>query len=134
AEIFAEAGCSNILIAYPLWAVGAKAPRLQQLVQKTQLSVGAESYAGIDRLAEAVGEFGRSLGVVIGVDAGARGSGPPGAEAGPRARRAPPASPGGWWSRGVLGASSPRSPAVRADPARLPQKPVRSPPMPETGG
>src|SRR5699024_7678327 len=70
AEIFAEAGCSNILIAYPLWAVGTKAPRLQQLVQKTQLSVGAESYAGIDRLAEAVGEFGSSLGIVVEVDCG----------------------------------------------------------------
>jgi D-serine deaminase-like pyridoxal phosphate-dependent protein len=88
AEIFAEAGCSNILIAYPLWAVGTKAPRLQQLVQKTQLSVGAESYAGIDRLAEAVGEFGSSLGIVVEVDCGARRSGATAAEAGALAAHA----------------------------------------------
>src|SRR5699024_7253348 len=82
AEIFAEAGCSNILIAYPLWAVGSKAHRLKRLVQKTRLSVGAESVAGIDHLAEAVGEFARSLGIVIEVDCGARRSGVPAGEAG----------------------------------------------------
>lgn len=37
----------------------------------------AEIFAGIDRLAEAVGEFGSSLGIVIEVDCGARRSGAP---------------------------------------------------------
>src|SRR5699024_5652320 len=82
AEIFAEAGCSNILIAYPLWAVGAKASRLQQLVQKTQWCVGAESYAGVDRRAEAVGEVAGALGFVFEVACGARRSGVPAGEAG----------------------------------------------------
>lgn len=82
AEIFAQAGCSSILIAYPLWAVDAKAHRVKRLVQKTRLSVGAESLAGIDHLAEAVGEFASSLGIVIEVDCGARRSGVPAEEAG----------------------------------------------------
>src|SRR5699024_2717955 len=55
---------------------------------KTQLSVGAESYAGIDRLAEAVGEFGSSLGIVVEVDCGARRSGATAGEAGALAAHA----------------------------------------------
>jgi len=82
AEIFAAAGCQSILIAYPLWAVGAKAKRLKRLVHATRLSVGADSEAGVDRLAEAVGESAGSLGIVVEVDCGARRSGVPADQAG----------------------------------------------------
>src|SRR5690625_2632601 len=82
AEIFAAAGCPDILIAYPLWAVGTKAHRLKRLVETTRLSVGAESSAAIDRLAEAAGELKGSLGIVIEIDCGARRSGAPAEEAG----------------------------------------------------
>lgn len=75
AEIFAEAGCRDILLAYPLWASGAKAGRLRRLAQATRLSVGAESAAAIDRLAEAMGDLVGTLGVVIEIDSGARRSG-----------------------------------------------------------
>lgn len=75
AEIFAAAGCSNIFLAYPLWAVGTKATRLKKLVQNTQLCVGVESTAGIDCLAEAMGELVGSLGIVVEVDCGANRSG-----------------------------------------------------------
>ena len=48
AEIFSEADCGDIFIAYPIWATGTKAQRLRQLAHKTQLSVGADSVAAID--------------------------------------------------------------------------------------
>lgn len=75
AEIFADAGCDDILLAYPLWAVGAKATRLQRLAQETELSVGAESKEAIDVLAHAMGDLAGRLGVLVEVDCGARRSG-----------------------------------------------------------
>lgn len=88
AEIFAAAGCANIFLAFPLWAVGKKAARLRQLLQITQLSVGAESTAGVDRLADAAGEFAGSLGVVVEIDCGAHRSGVRPEEAGALAAHA----------------------------------------------
>lgn len=82
AEIFAAAGCADIFLAYPLWAVGTKATRLKRLLQNTRLSVGAESTAAIDRLAEAAGEFAGLLGIVVEIDCGAKRSGVPPEEAG----------------------------------------------------
>lgn len=75
AEIFAEDGCADIFLAYPLWAGGSKAERLQRLAQETQLSVGVESIAAIDQLARAMGDLVGMLGVVIEVDCGAQRSG-----------------------------------------------------------
>jgi len=75
AEIFAEAGCDDIFLAYPLWASGTKAERLVRLAQETSLSIGAESVAAIDRLADAMGDLVGMLGVVIEIDCGARRSG-----------------------------------------------------------
>ncbi|MBC9927020.1 MULTISPECIES: alanine racemase [unclassified Leucobacter] len=88
AEIFAEDGCADIFLAYPLWAGGAKAERLQRLAQETQLSVGAESIAAIDQLAAAMGELVGLLGVVIEVDCGAGRSGVPPEAAGALAAHA----------------------------------------------
>ncbi len=75
AEIFVEAGCDDIFLAYPLWAAGTKADRLLRLAQETSLSVGVESEAAIDRLAEAMGDLAGILGVVIEIDCGAGRSG-----------------------------------------------------------
>lgn len=88
AEIFAAAGCRDILLAYPLWAVGTKAERLRRLAQQTCLSIGAESTAAIDRLAEAMGDLAGTLGVVIEIDCGARRSGVRPEEAGALAAHA----------------------------------------------
>lgn len=85
AEIFAEAGCPDILLAYPLWVTGTKAERLRRLAQATHLSVGAESTAALDRLAEVMGDDAGALGVVIEIDCGARRSGVRPDEAGPLA-------------------------------------------------
>ncbi|MET4098531.1 D-serine deaminase-like pyridoxal phosphate-dependent protein [Agrococcus sp. UYP10] len=75
AEVFADAGCDDIFIAYPLWATGAKADRLLRLAQETSLSVGVESIAAIDRLADAMGNLAGLLGVVVEIDCGATRSG-----------------------------------------------------------
>ena len=75
AEIFAAAGCPDILLAYPLWITGAKEERLRRLAQATRLSIGAESAAAIDRIADAMGDRADSVGIVIEIDCGARRSG-----------------------------------------------------------
>lgn len=88
AEIFAAAGCDDIFLAYPLWASGTKVERLRALARATRLSIGAESAAAIDRLAEAMGEQAGTLGVVIEIDCGARRSGVRADEAGALAAHA----------------------------------------------
>ncbi|WP_413320324.1 alanine racemase [Agrococcus sp. 1P02AA] len=88
AEIFAEAGCDDIFLAYPLWASGTKERRLLRLAQETSLSVGVESAAAVDRLADGMGELAALLGVVVEVDCGAARSGVRPAEAGALAARA----------------------------------------------
>ena len=75
AEIFAGAGCEDILLAYPLWAVGSKAERIRRLSQVTRLTVGADSRPAIDALRNAMGTAATQLGVLIEVDCGARRSG-----------------------------------------------------------
>ena len=75
AEIFSEAGCRDVFLAYPLWPSGTKGARLRRLARKTRLSVGAESIAAIDALADAMGDLVGMLAVVIEIDCGARRSG-----------------------------------------------------------
>ncbi|QCR18172.1 alanine racemase [Agrococcus sp. SGAir0287] len=75
AEIFADAGCDDILLAYPVWAVGTKADRIRALAGRIRLTVGVESVGAVDRLAEAMGDAAGSLGIVVEIDCGARRSG-----------------------------------------------------------
>lgn len=75
AEIFAADGCPDIFLAYPIWAVGSKAERLRALTERTTLSVGVESTAAVDALADAMGDAAARLGVVVEVDCGAGRSG-----------------------------------------------------------
>lgn len=75
AEIFADAGCSDILLAYPLWVTGAKEERLRRLARATRLSIGTESAAAIDRIADALGDQAGTVGIVVEIDCGARRSG-----------------------------------------------------------
>jgi D-serine deaminase-like pyridoxal phosphate-dependent protein len=76
AEVMAAAGIDDIFIAYPLWAVGPKAGRLAALHGRSGviLSVGFDSVAGAERLAEAVGSAVGSgrlpLRVVLEIDPG----------------------------------------------------------------
>lgn len=75
AEVFAGAGIDDVFLAYPLWAVGPKATRLQALHAKTPISVGVDSVAGAERLAAAVAGVGPPLRVLIEIDSGGRRTG-----------------------------------------------------------
>ncbi len=51
AEIFADAGCTDLFVAYPLWADAAKGARLRALSDRVALSVGVDSVEGARALA-----------------------------------------------------------------------------------
>jgi D-serine deaminase-like pyridoxal phosphate-dependent protein len=69
AEIFAGAGCSDIFIAYPLWADRARGVRLQELAKRCSLRLGVDSAKGVEALAEnAAGEA--PIEVLIEIDSG----------------------------------------------------------------
>lgn len=70
AEVMARGAIDDILLAYPLWAAGAKAERLRALLERPGLrfTVGADSAAGIERLARAVAGSPVRLRLLIEVD------------------------------------------------------------------
>lgn len=72
AEFFAAAGCDDLFIAYPLWAGGAREPRLRALHERVRLRVGVDNLASAQALAAVPG-----LEVLIEVDCGGRRSGVP---------------------------------------------------------
>lgn len=88
AEIFAAAGCDDLMLAYPLWPSGTKADRLRALASRTRLTVGVESAAAVDALAAAMGDRAGELGIVVEIDCGARRSGVRPEDAGALAARA----------------------------------------------
>lgn len=74
AEVFAAAGLDDLFIAYPLWIDPDRAARLSAMVARgAAISVGADSAAGVERLARA-GLAGR-VAVRVEVDAGHHRSG-----------------------------------------------------------
>ena len=75
AETFADAGLTDLFLAYPLWAVGPKADRLRALHERIDLIVGFDSVAGAERLAAAVAGSGRRLRVRLEIDSGGRRTG-----------------------------------------------------------
>lgn len=72
AEVLADAGITDVFIAYPLWASRAKAPRLRTLHDRIDLKVGVDSVAAARQLAEAVQ---RPLRVLVEIDSGEHRSG-----------------------------------------------------------
>jgi D-serine deaminase-like pyridoxal phosphate-dependent protein len=72
ADVLAEAGFDDLFVAYPLWAVGAKAARLRALHERpgVRLTVGLDSAAAAERLAGAVEGSDRPLRVLIELDPG----------------------------------------------------------------
>ena len=82
AEVYAEAGVSDIFVAYPV--IGReKARRAAQLAQRCHLIVGVESTIGVQQLSEAAIEAGVTLSVRVELDSGLKRTGiaPEGAEA-----------------------------------------------------
>lgn len=68
AEVFAAAGFTDLLLAYPVFPSGDKARRLQRLLDLTNLYVGVDNLAGAEVVARAA--QGRAVHVVLEVDCG----------------------------------------------------------------
>jgi D-serine deaminase-like pyridoxal phosphate-dependent protein len=68
AEVFADAGFTDLFIAYPVWAAGTRGLRLRALAERVGLRVGADSVEGVDVLARALA--GTEAEVVVEVDSG----------------------------------------------------------------
>ncbi|HEV3486521.1 MAG TPA: alanine racemase, partial [Vicinamibacterales bacterium] len=72
AEVMANGGVTDILLAYPLWAEGSKAARLRALHERAnvQLIVGVDSVPAGQRLAAAVDGTRAPLRVLVELDPG----------------------------------------------------------------
>ncbi|HUR72933.1 MAG TPA: alanine racemase, partial [Sporichthya sp.] len=66
AEVFAAGGCTDLFIAYPVWADAARGARLRALAQRVALRVGLESAEAAAALARAV----PGLEVLVEIDSG----------------------------------------------------------------
>jgi D-serine deaminase-like pyridoxal phosphate-dependent protein len=66
AEMFADAGCDSLFIAYPLWAGGIRRSRVAALNERTGLRIGVDSEDGAGQLAKVA----PGLQVLIEVDSG----------------------------------------------------------------
>lgn len=67
AEVFADAGIDDLLVAYPLWADAARGARLRALAERVRLTVGVDSPAGAEALAL---HAGTGIGVLVEIDSG----------------------------------------------------------------
>ena len=68
AELFADMGFTDLFIAYPVWAAGARGLRLRALAERVTLRVGADSVEGVELVARALA--GTAAEVVVEVDSG----------------------------------------------------------------
>lgn len=77
AEVMVEAGFDDLFIAYPL--IGeAKYRRLLPLLKRANISVAADSLAGVEMMSAFFGPLGATVAVVVEVDTGFRRTGVPG--------------------------------------------------------
>lgn len=68
AEVFANIGVDDLFIAYPLWLSENKARRLRALAERATVSIGIDSAAGAQRVADAMA--GVPISVLVEVDSG----------------------------------------------------------------
>jgi D-serine deaminase-like pyridoxal phosphate-dependent protein len=73
AEIFADGGCTDLFLAYPIWAAGTRGERLRRLADRVALRVGIDSAGGAAMLATAL--RGAPAQVLVEIDSGHRRSG-----------------------------------------------------------
>jgi D-serine deaminase-like pyridoxal phosphate-dependent protein len=85
AEVFASAGFTDLLVAYPVYPVGAKAKRLRTLLDSADLRLGVDNDAGATAIAEA--SQGRDVQVLLEVDSGQHRTGVTASEVVQLARR-----------------------------------------------
>lgn len=70
AEVMADAGIDDVFVAYPVWAVGAKADRLRDLAGRISLTVGVDSREGAEQLGRAVAGAADRPAVLVEIDSG----------------------------------------------------------------
>ena len=70
AEVFAEAGCTDLFVAYPLWVDPDKGRRLRALQERARVSVGIDSPEGVHALAAQLGSVAAEVPVLVEVDSG----------------------------------------------------------------
>ena len=80
AEVFADGGCDDLFIAYPIWAAGRRAERLRALAARVRLSVGVDAAEAAQLLGKVLA--GTSARVVVEVDSGHHRTGVRPSEAG----------------------------------------------------
>ncbi len=73
AEVLADAGCTDLFVAYPLWVDAAKGARVRALAGRTALTVGVDSVEG----ARALAAQAPGTPVLVEVDCGQNRSGVP---------------------------------------------------------
>lgn len=95
AQVFAEGGCQDLFIAYPLWVDAAKADRLRRVMDRARVAVGVDSQGSLDAMAA----HGIRPEVLVEIDSGHHRSGVTPGESGPLARYAADA---GFAVRGVF--------------------------------
>jgi len=71
AEVFADGGCTDIFLAYPIWAAGRRGTRLTALAERVRLRIGVDSAEAATVLANAV----PGADVLVEVDSGHHRSG-----------------------------------------------------------
>jgi D-serine deaminase-like pyridoxal phosphate-dependent protein len=86
AELFADVGFTDLFIAYPVWAAGARGLRLRALAERAALRIGVDSVEGVEVLARALA--GTESEVVVEVDSGHHRTGVSPGHAGEVARAA----------------------------------------------
>ncbi len=80
AEVFVDAGCEDVLVAYPLWVSEQAADRLRALADRARITIGADSPEGAHRTADRL--RGTGVEVLVEVDSGHHRSGVAPAQAG----------------------------------------------------
>lgn len=86
AEIFADGGCEDLFIAYPIYATPGLGERLGRLAGRVRLAVGVDSVEGARALATHLDPAARSaVRLLVEVDSGMHRTGVPPEQAGPLA-------------------------------------------------
>ncbi|MBV9312536.1 MAG: alanine racemase [Pseudonocardia sp.] len=70
AEVFVDAGFTDVFIAYPIWVDSARARRLLALAERARIQIGADSHEGVEALARRLGASRGAVEVLVEIDSG----------------------------------------------------------------
>jgi len=80
AEVFADQGFQDLVIAYPLWVDDASGVRLRDVARRARLAIGVDSVEGAGRAGRLLGDT--DIEALVEVDSGHHRSGVPAGDAG----------------------------------------------------